>query len=300
MPIPLDHLTFYAALQRLVRSGQYPDAVVAAVTQAAEEARGAVSEAALISALKAGDADAVVRAMEQDRYAAVLSRVADPLRSVGARAAAIALEELPKVTGYMPRVAVEIRATAAASRRAGDLVTNATRETQLAVRELAEQALLEGRDVHQAARSIKRIIGLNRQQAGALEQFAAEAVDSPAYRSPAGVAQAIERERNRLLNKRADTIARTELWQAGQDGQREVWREAAESGVLDIVGIDAVFVSRYGEESDGPLLHVRCDCSQRLRAIDIEGRRVYVREWVVSVRNPCERCLSFKGSMALP
>lgn len=259
-------------------------------------------------AIRRGDFQAALeRSVEQGAYAAALGGAEPALRSLTARAAAVALEELPRPAGRISRAAVEIRAARAASERAGDLVTRATRESQLAVRELAEQALLEGRDLYRAARSIKQVIGLNRQQAKALDKFALEAQAEllkpkadRLYKSPAGVAQAIERERNRLINHRADTIARTELWQAGQDGQEEVWKEAAESGAMDIRGLGEEFVSKTGERSTGPLLHVFCFCSKRLRAVVIDGVRCYVQEWVVSVRNPCPRCLAFKGARALP
>lgn len=356
MPIPRDHLTFYGVLQRMVRSGPYPEAVIRAVERAAEAAREAAPgqvtlrklgarvdlstlapdlrlDAALSAALEARDPSAVVevvfgrpldakvirairqgrltevleRITEEHRYAAALAGVESPLRSVALRAAAVALEELPRPAGLISRGAVEIRATASAARKAGDLVTAVTLESQLAVRELAVQVLREGRDIHQAARAIRRVIGLNRQQARALDKFSMEAraellkpAAERAYKTEAGVAQAIDRERRRLERHRSETIARTELWQAGQDGQREVWKEAADSGAMEIEGLDANFVSKDGEESEGPLLHVFCFCSQRLRSVTFNGRRVYVREWVVSVRNPCPRCLAFKGARALP
>lgn len=325
--IPRDHLTFYGTLQRLVTQGELPAAVARAVIRAAEVVREGLEVEALEAALRTGDPDAVVRAIfnremegeelakalregrfqevleratERNLYAATLAAVRPSIQAVALRAAAVALEELPRPAGLISRAAVEVRATAAASKRAGDLVTNATRETQLAVRELAEQALLDGRDVRQAARSIREVIGLNRQQAKSFDKFISEAIESDAYKSAAGVQRTIDREYRRLINRRADTIARTELWQAGQDGQVAVWQEAKASGAMDIRGLEAVFVSKLGERSRGPLLHVFCFCGQRLRASIVSGVRFYVREWVTSPRNPCERCLAFQGARALP
>lgn len=282
---------------------------------------------ALSTALQAGDVDAVVRAVfnrelegeelaralregrfqevleratERNLYASALAGVREPIRSIALRAAAVAIEELPRPAGLISRAAVEVRATAAASKRAGDLVTNATRETQLAVRELAEQALMEGRDVRQAARTIREVIGLNRQQAKSFDKFISEAMGSDAYKSAAGVQRAIDREYSRLINRRADTIARTELWQAGQDGQMAVWQEAKASGAMDIRGLEALFRSKIGEEARGPLIHPGCLCSVRLRTAERDGNRFYVREWVTSPRNPCERCLAFQGARAMP
>lgn len=325
--IPRDHLTFYATLQRLVKSGELPAAVARAVIRAAEVVREGLEVEALEAALKTGDPDAVVRAVfsreideeelaralregrfqevleraaERNLYAATLSGVREPITSIALRSAAVALEELPRPAGLISRAAVEVRATAAASKRAGDLVTNATRETQLAVRELAQQALMEGRDIRQAGRSIREVIGLNRQQAKSFDKFIAEAIKSDDYKSAAGVQQAIDREFQRLINRRADTIARTELWQSGQDGQVAVWQEAKASGAMDIRGLEAVFVSKLGERLPGPLAHVSCFCSTRLRGAEMNGVRFYVREWVTSPRNHCERCLAFQGVRALP
>ena len=325
--IPADHATFYGTLQRLVNSGEMSGAVSQAVIRSAEVARAGATNEVLEAALKAGDPEAVVRAIfnpeiageeaarmlragrfqellerlsERDAYASVLSGVRAPIQSVSVRAAAVALEELPRPAGPISRAAVEIRATAAASKRAGDLVTSVARETQLAVRELTQQALMEGRSVKQAARSIREVIGLNRQQAKSFDKFMSEAMESDAHKSAAGVQRAIDREYKRLINQRADTIARTELWQAGQDGQIEAWREAQASGALDIRGLDSVFVSKLGERSRGPLHHPKCFCSVRLRAETPGGERYYVREWVTSPRNPCPKCIAFQGARALP
>lgn len=269
-----------------------PDAIVHAIF-------GRPLDENVMKALRAGRiAEALERIEETNRFAASLAGLERPLQTMAARTAAVAVEELPRVAKGISRVAVELRANAWASRHAGDLITNVTRESQLAVRELAEQAILEERDVRRAARSIREVVGLNRQQAAAFDKFIQQAMDSDAHKSAAGVQQAIDREFARLVKRRADTLARTELWTAGQEGQREAWKEAADEGALDIRGLDDVFRSDLGEELDGPLAHPGCFCSVRLRSIERNGVRFYVREWVVSVRNPCERCLAFKGKLA--
>lgn len=347
MPIPADHLNFYAALQRMVRSGQHPEAIERAYRRAVEAARSRApasvrvkgrlavdlsalpaarrQEEAFVAALQAEDTIAAQRAifgallddptmqeLRAGRFAAVLERLdeehafirelaaaADPIRAVATRSASIAVEELPREVRQISRTAVELRARFAAQRQAGELVTNVTQESRAAISELAQQALLEGRDVYQTASTLKRVIGLNARQASGFEKFIQAAMDDDRYKSAAGVQQAIDREFARLVSRRADIISRTELWQAGQTGQVEAWKQAADDG-MPIEGLDAVFVSREGEESEGPLIHVFCFCSVRLRAVEIDGRRVYVREWVVSIRNPCPRCLSFKGARAMP
>lgn len=348
MPIPSDHLTFYAALQRMVRSGLYVKEIQAAYRRAVEAARSRAprdlrvrgglavdlsalpaarrQEEAFVAALQAGDEAAAQRAvfgspldesalrdLRAGRFDAVLERldeeqvfvrelasVADPIRAVATRSASLAVEELPRELRQISRTAVELRARFIAQRQAGELVTNVTRESRAAISELAQQALQEGRDVYQTARTLKRVVGLNARQASGFEKFITKAIEDDRYKSAAGVQQAIDREYARLVGRRADVMARTELWQAGQDGQKEAWREAADEG-MPIEGLDSVFVSRTGEKLDGPLAHPRCDCSARLRAVVLkDGRRVYVREWVVSVRNPCPRCLAFKGARAMP
>ena len=296
MPIPADHLTFYAALQRMVRGGVNADAIQEAYRRAVEAARnrapGSVrlmgrlsvdlsavpatrrQEEAFVAALQAGDEAAAqqvvfgatldeptMQELRAGRFAAVLDRldevhafirelaaVADPIRTVATRAAAIAVEELPREVRQVSRVAVELRARIVAQRQAGELVTNVTAESRAAISELVQQALVEGRDVYQTARTLKRVIGLNARQASGFEKFIQAAMDDDRYKSAAGVQQAIDREFARLVNRRADVISRTELWKAGQDGQREAWRQAADDG-MPIEGLDAVFVSRDGEES---------------------------------------------------
>lgn len=117
-----------------------------------------------------------------------------------------------------------------AARSAARLVTEIARETMLAIRDVIVQAIIEGNPPAAAARSIRSMVGLNRQQARAAEAYRQELIDSGLS------ADRIERDMDRYVAKaireRSRTIARTEVMQALNEGARETYRQAQREGLL--------------------------------------------------------------------
>lgn len=96
-----------------------------------------------------------------------------------------------------------------------------------------------------------------------------------------------EQYAGRLMDRRVDNIARTELSAALSRGQREAWAQAVEDGTLSAttkrvwrtatapcpicepmdgqeVGLDEPFETGDGDDVDGPPAHPSCECEQEL------------------------------------
>jgi hypothetical protein len=157
-----------------------------------------------------------------------------------------------------------------------------------------------------AARLIRASVGLTRQQADALLNLYQKIRTSPGALVYAGdvpirvpedgmdeelLQQRVDEYSDRLLNDRAETIARTEVLAASNAGQQELWLQAVDEGLLtgdelrewiwtelemkdgkfcerceamdgQAVGLNEPFVSPEGDEVMNPPLHPRCRCGQ--------------------------------------
>ena len=94
---------------------------------------------------------------------------------------------------------------------------------------------------------------------------------------------------DRLMDRRIDNLARTELAEALTRGQREAWRQGVDDGTIaetarrvwrtganpcpicepmngQSVGLDEEFETGDGDAVDGPPAHPSCECSQELEA----------------------------------
>jgi len=140
------------------------------------------------------------------------------------------------------------------------------------------------------AREIAKQVGLTERQAAAFTRDLEDRIARGEIVSQRGIDQAYRR---RVL-KRAKVIANHESWTLVNQATRDALGEAKEAG-LPVEGLDELFVSRTGETSAGPTLHVRCKCGTRTR--NVEG--VYILEWVTQRVNnvPCPRCDAFDGAL---
>lgn len=121
-------------------------------------------------------------------------------------------------------------AIAWAEREAGRLIVEIDAGTRAAIRALVVRALAEGGPPIAVARSIRGLIGLHSRWAVAVlnKQLAMEAAGT----SPAVIQRTIARYYSQLLKARAETIARTEILRASNEGRRESYREAQRQGLL--------------------------------------------------------------------
>lgn len=107
-----------------------------------------------------------------------------------------------------------------------DLVDN---ETKKAVRTIIQWSIREGIAPRDAAKLIKKSVGLNRPQMQTLIDYDRRL---PAEMSPAVRAKATGKYRGKLVRRRAMMIARTEVIDALNLGAEVAWKQAQSQGLL--------------------------------------------------------------------
>lgn len=156
-------------------------------------------------------------------------------------------------------------AIAWAERRAAELVVEIDVAQREAIRTVVVKGFDEGISPYETARLIRSAIGLTERDAAAVAKRGLEQ----------GLERA-ERYAGKLLRQRAQTIAVNEALTASNEGQRQLWQQAREKGLLtgaerktiiqsdpcpiceqvtgEIVGLDEAFSLGL------PPFHVRCRC----------------------------------------
>lgn len=198
---------------------------------------------------------------------------------------------------------------------AGLKIQRVTEETRQAVVDMVRRAFDRGIPPRQAADQIRDLIGLTSQQGVAVMNYRDRLERgvltglTPKQRHATfrydpemttidqqerlvnavdrrGVEDLSRRYADRLLDDRAESIARTEIVDSVFQGQKEVWEQAIDEGLLErrqaqkqwvidpgtacpeicepmdgqTVGIDQQFTNGAGEKVDGPTAHPKCNC----------------------------------------
>ncbi len=115
-----------------------------------------------------------------------------------------------------------IRATAA------DLVVRVSREQRLAIREALMARYTNERRPETLVRDLRNVVGLDPRRARALRSFEDKLREDKAR----DVGAQVERYRERLLQNRAETIARTESVAVENQARFEAWDIAADAGQI--------------------------------------------------------------------
>lgn len=144
-------------------------------------------------------------------------------------------------------------------------------------------------------KQVNGLIGVTERDAERLAKKMREWAEDPSL-SVKQIQGRANRLHAKMIRQRANLIADTELQDAGNEGQVQLWKQRTEAGEIRVLGLEAFFVSETGERARRPIIHPRCQCSQRLRRV---GPGVYIREWVTRIRGVCPRCQAFDGKRAL-
>jgi len=175
-------------------------------------------------------------------------------------------------------------------------VTEIGEETRMAIRSYVEQAFTEGIPARDTARRLitDNLIGLHSRQLDAVENFRLRLEDVGEL-TDAQIDGRVARYAKAQLRLRANNIARTETMNASSDGQRALWSEAKNQGLLepdrtrrrwiiadderlceDCEAYDGTTATLDGEytqkrggtgrypKSKGPTLHPSCRCAEGL------------------------------------
>jgi hypothetical protein len=125
--------------------------------------------------------------------------------------------------------------------------------------------------------------------------------------SEARLRQLIRNRNSVLVGQRARLIARTELYEAGNQGLLEAWEEVHASGraviqlgdFTDTVGL-TIRGRQVFPEVPRPPLHPYCHCAMRLKSAGRteDGVRIYRVEWVTRIVRVCPRCKAMDTQVA--
>lgn len=139
-------------------------------------------------------------------------------------------------------------AVAWAKERSAELVVGLSKESRAAVQRILTRAFSEGWTAKSTARMIREIVGLTERQANAVANLYGRIVTAkPGSLVRAGkikiripkvgmqsddIDRVVGRYAQNLLNRRALSIARTEIITASSQGQQTLWNEAVKNGEL--------------------------------------------------------------------
>jgi len=260
------------------------------LASALRTARAMPDEAVIASALRARKSKPAVNAIDWKRFDAAVMRALLPslivLYQSGASAGAkmvkrkaggqtFAVGATLNFTLKNPRAIEWIRA------HAGERVKQISDISRQAIRDLVEQSFTSGVPPRVLARQLRDYIGLDSRFAKAAQRFEQGLVDAGFL--PAEVEKKAAAYADRLLRSRADRIAYSETLTASNQGQRLLWQDAREAGLLgadarrewiadadscddcqELDGTTAELDGEYEGGVDGPPLHPRCSCAEGL------------------------------------
>jgi SPP1 gp7 family putative phage head morphogenesis protein len=132
-------------------------------------------------------------------------------------------------------------------RHAAELVTEVTDATRKAIRQIISRVFVEGIPPREAAELLRKVVGLHSRDEEAIQNLRKTILDSPGGKVYAGkrairvpekgmtkkaLRDTLSKYADRLHNRRALLIARTETIRGSNEGQNQLWRQAIDAGQL--------------------------------------------------------------------
>jgi hypothetical protein len=273
------HVTRQLIIERILQLADRYEVKFRNVMLAAVRIGQGVSIEKLAAAIRTGNEQAILGAIPwEDRGVPALQATLPGLTTELARAAARAAGQLlPTELDYRFDITnpVSVRHALAHSNK---LVTEVTEETKAALRDAIGNAIQAGRPPLQAARDIRGVVGLRTDQVAFIERLRREGASE----------RELERARDRKLRERTLLIARTETLWAANEGQRMLWEQAQDAGVVPVTaqrefvvtpddrlcavcepldgkqyGIDEQITTELGAVPSPPI-HPNCRCTMSL------------------------------------
>ena len=127
-----------------------------------------------------------------------------------------------------------------AETQAGGLIRQITADQRQSIWRVIGQAFTENLPTRQVAIRLTEQIGLHSRQAAALERFRADLVEKGLRTDRVSVLT--RRARDRMVRRRARSIARTEVLRASNMGQQLLWEAAVDAGEWRAQDVRRVFI----------------------------------------------------------
>ena len=134
---------------------------------------------------------------------------------------------------------IDQRASDYARLRSAQLVTSINESNRLAIRQVISTAFTGPRTVDQTARALRDIVGLHPRWARAVERFRETNMQNfirdgmTVDNATSLVDEMAGKYRKKLIRRRSEMIARTEVQQAQNFGRQASWQASDRSGLLD-------------------------------------------------------------------
>ena len=211
-----------------------------------------VDQQAFLRAISSGNVGAAIQSYNWGDFGTRMSGTRLDLLQQLRQTGTAELRSLDGVIGTLAFDTTDVRATAWAAGRAGELVIKTSNEIQQQVRESVTNAFIQGLDGREVEKQLSRQIGLFPRWAEAVDKqyytnlgmFQEQGLS---FRDARDKAQGLaDKYRDRLIEARANNIARTEIVRASNQGRYVSWLQAADAGLID----PAIAVKEWIAEAD--------------------------------------------------
>lgn len=257
--------------------------VVDKIIKATDETKKNINKSEMVNAARDGDRNRLEVSIPFDDYDEQLSMLEENIRFSFNKGAAGMIIHLPPQFRSLVFESTTPRARKIVMDRGANLVKQISEGTRNAIRKEIDKAFKEGLGADRTADNIINLIGLTERQAGAVTRFRQTAIENGASINRAQ--KDAKKYADRLLRHRAETIARTELMAAANEGHLEMVRQGIDQGIIpnrplskiwivtpddrlcewcapmegQRVSIDDYFISGLGN-FESPPLHPQCRC----------------------------------------
>lgn len=201
-----------------------------AIIEATTKTQNEVNRSDVVEAIRDNDRSRIEAAIPWQTYDEELAKTEDVIRIPFNETGGAMIVHLPPSLRGVTFDSTTPRAIRIVQSRAANLVRDISMESRAALRLELEKALEEGLGADATAKNIINNIGLTKRQATALGNFRRNLIEAGA--SSGRIERDTNRYAKRLLEFRAERIARTELMAAANEGHLEMMKQGQEQGII--------------------------------------------------------------------
>lgn len=186
---------------------------------------------------------------------------------------------------------VDRRATEYARTRAANLVVQVDSANRLAIRRVIHESFTQPATADQTARKLRSMVGLHTRWARAVmnfddanyRRFLKDGMTQEAARARADVLT--KRYSDRLIRRRAEMIARTEIQQAQNWGRQAAWDGGSKAGYVDMASMKEWRTAPMGSQYGPP-----CPICTELRGTRVPYNGTFANGYEMPPAHPHCRC----------